>query len=263
MNRVYIYKLRGRRMNRTVERTFAILQMIADRKDGITLQEIANEMGMAKSSAFVIVQTIFELNYITTVENNNKKYCLGIETFSLGMKYVNDMSLVKQCAIYLPPIAEKYNKTAFVAVLNGTKIVYVYKYVAHDAKLASCALGTRKDAYATSLGKAIIAFLPEEERNDLVDKIQFKALTNYTITSKENFMKEIELTRKRGYSLDVRELEDITSCCGAPIFDYNGNVIAAVSLSDICNENLDDEKVAEDLKEVALEISRCLGYFPK
>ena len=250
-------------MNRTVERTFAILRLIADCKEGITLQEIANEMGMAKSSAFVIVQTLLELNYISTVKNNNKKYCLGIETYSLGMKYVNDMSLVEQCAIYIPPIAEKYNKTAFVAVLNGTKIVYVYKYVAHNAKLASCALGTRKDAYATSLGKAIIAFLPEEERSALVDKIEFKALTNFTITSKERFLEEIERTKERGYSLDVRELEDITSCCGAPIFNYNGEVIAAVSLSDIYNENLDDEKVAEDLKNVALQISKCLGYFPK
>ena len=250
-------------MNRTVERTFAILQLIADCKDGITLQEIANEMGMAKSSAFVIVQTLLELNYISTVKNNNKKYCLGIETYSLGMKYVNDMSLIEQCAIYIPPIAERYNKTAFVAVLNGTKVVYVYKYVAHDAKLASCALGTRKDAYATSLGKAIIAFLPEEERNALVDKIEFKALTNFTITSKERFLEEIERTKERGYSLDVRELENITSCCGAPIFNYSGEVIAAVSLSDIYNEDLDDEKVAEDLKEVALQISKCLGYFPK
>ncbi|PNV60515.1 hypothetical protein C0033_18535 [Clostridium sp. chh4-2] len=250
-------------MNRTVERTFAILQLIADCKDGITLQEIANEMGMAKSSAFVIVQTLLELNYISTVTNNNKKYCLGIETYSLGMKYVNDMSLIEQCAIYIPPIAERYNKTAFVAVLNGTKVVYVYKYVAHDAKLASCALGTRKDAYATSLGKAIIAFLPEEERNALVDKIEFKALTNFTITSKERFIEEIERTKERGYSLDARELENITSCCGAPIFNYSGEVIAAVSLSDIYNEDLDDEKVAEDLKEVALQISKCLGYFPK
>ncbi|MBT9780058.1 helix-turn-helix domain-containing protein [Clostridium sp. MCC353] len=250
-------------MNRTVERTFAILQLIADCKEGITLQEIANEMGMAKSSAFVIVQTLLELNYISTVKNNNKKYCLGIETYSLGMKYVNDMSLIEQCGVYIPPIAEKYNKTAFVAVLNGTKIVYVYKYVAQNAKLASCALGTRKDAYATSLGKAIIAFLPEEERTALVDKIEFKALTNYTITSKERFLEEIERTKMRGYSLDVRELEDITSCCGAPIFNYNGEVIAAVSLSDIYNENLDDEKVAEDLKEAALQISRNLGYFQK
>lgn len=250
-------------MNRTVERAFAILQLIADHQEGLTLQEIANEMGIAKSSAFVIVQTLLELNYITTVQNNNKKYCLGIETFSLGMKYVNDMSLVKQCALYLPPIAEKYNKTAFVAVLNGSKVVYVYKYVAQNARLASCAIGTRKDAYATSLGKAMMAFLPKEEQERLVDQIQFKALTEYTITSKELFLEELDRTKARGYSLDVRELENITSCCGAPIFDYSGEVVAAVSLSDMYNEELDDEQVARELKEIAMQISRSLGYLPR
>lgn len=247
-------------MNKTLERSLSILQLIADRKNGITLQEIANEMDMAKSSAFVIVQTLLELNYITTIRDNDKKYCLGIETFSLGMKYVNDMSLVNQCAIYLKPIAEKYNKTAFVAVLNGTKIVYVHKYVAEKAMLASCALGTRKDAYATALGKAILAFLPREEQNRILDATQFKAYTDYTITSKEKLLDELDKTKRRGYSLDVKELENITSCCGAPIFDYHGKVIAAVSLSDIYNENLDDIQVAEELKETAAQISKSLGY---
>lgn len=249
-------------MNKTLERSLSILQLIADRKNGITLQEIANEMDMAKSSAFVIVQTLLELNYITTIRDNDKKYCLGIETFSLGMKYVNDMSLVNQCEVFLKPIAEKYNKTAFVAVLNGTKIVYVYKYVAEKAMLASCALGTRKDAYATALGKAILAFLPREEQNAILDATHFKAYTDYTITSKEKLLDELDKTKRRGYSLDVKELENITSCCGAPIFDYNGGAIAAVSLSDIYNENLDDVVIAEELKETALQISKSLGYLP-
>ena len=155
------------------------------------------------------------------------------------------------------------NKTAFVAVLNGSKIVYVYKYVAQNAKLASCALGTRKDVYATSLGKAILAFLPEEEQKGLLDRLQLQALTQYTITSKEKLVRELEKTKERGYSLDVRELEDITSCCGAPVFDYSGQVVAAVSLSDIYNENLDDNQVAEELKAAAMDISRGLGYLPK
>jgi len=62
--------------------------------------------------------------------------------------------------------------------------------------------------------------------------------------------------------LDQRELEDITSCCGAPVFDYTGRVVAAVSLSDIYDETLDDEQVAKELREVALHISRNLGYHP-
>lgn len=249
-------------MNRTVERTFSILQLIADSKRGITLQEITNEMGMAKSSVFVIVQSLLELNYISTLRDNDKKYCLGIETFSLGMKYVDDMSLIRECSARIQPIAEKYNKTAFVAVLNGTQIVYIHKYVAQNARLASCAIGTRKEAYATSLGKAILAFLPQKEQTEILDQIDFKPLTEFTITSKEQLLEELRKTKERGYSMDLRELEDITSCCGAPVFDYTGKVIAAISLSDIYNENLDNEQVARELKEVAMQISKGLGYIP-
>ena len=94
-------------MNRTVERTLAILKIIANSEHGITLQEIANQMDMAKSSAFAIVHTLLELNYISTVENNDKKYCLGVETFALGMKYANNQSLVQQCVIHLTGLAEQ------------------------------------------------------------------------------------------------------------------------------------------------------------
>ena len=147
-------------MNRTVERTLAILKIIANSEHGITLQEIANQMDMAKSSAFAIVHTLLELNYISTVENNDKKYCLGVETFALGMKYANNQSLVQQCVIHLPGLAEKYNKTAFLGILNGSNVVYLYKYVAENARLATCSIGSSKPAHATALGKALIAFLP-------------------------------------------------------------------------------------------------------
>lgn len=129
-------------MNRTVERTLAILELIANSENGITLQEIAQAMDMAKSSAFVVVHSLLELQYIKTVENNDKKYCLDIRTFSLGMKYVSDLTLIKQCGSYLPALAEKYNKTAFVGVLNGTQVVYLYKYVGRNARLATCAIGS-------------------------------------------------------------------------------------------------------------------------
>lgn len=246
-------------MNKTVERTFAILQLIANSKHGITLQEISNELGIAKSSAFVIVHSLLELNYVKTLENNDKKYCLGVETFSLGMKYTNDLDLVQQCGNYLPALAEKYNKTAFLGILNDCNIVYLYKYVAKNARLATCAIGSSKPAYATALGKAIMAFLPEQEQLHLAEKIQFDELTTQTIRSKEELLHELALTKQRGYSIERQELERLTFCCGAPIFDYKKNVIAAISLADLAIENNNEEQMANDLKAVATEISKIAG----
>lgn len=251
-------------MNQTTARTMAILQLIATHEQGITLQEIANNMGMAKSSASVIVHTLLDLNYIKTVENNEKKYCLSVEAFILGMKYVDKLDFVKECGQYLPELAEKYNRTAFVAVLNDTKVVYVYKYVAQRARLATCSIGASKDAYATALGKAIVAFLPTEEQASLISQMDFRPLTDNTITTPEAFREEMHITSARGYSRERGELEELTICYGAPIYDYSGRVIASISLSDIYHGNdVQADCLIADLLDTASKISRSMGYTPR
>ena len=249
-------------MNRTVERAIRVLQVVSDNADGTTLQQIADALEMPKSSAYVIVQTLLSLNYLSTMKHNDKKYCLGIEVFSLGMKYVNGLDLVKQCALYLNPLAEKRNKTAFVGVLDSDAIVYIHKYVGKNAILASCALGSRKEVHATALGKAILAFLNEKERNRIIDRVSLKSVTEYSITDKKKFLEELALTRRRGYSLDIRESDTVTYCCGAPVFDHTGNIVAAISLSDIFDKNADQTEDALELKAVAVLISKSLGFNP-
>lgn len=247
-------------MNRTVERTLAILKLIANSEHGITLQEIANQMDMAKSSAFVIVHTLLELNYISTVENNDKKYCLGIETFALGMKYANNQNLVQQCVIHLPALAEKYNKTAFLGMLNGSNVVYLYKYVAENARLATCSIGSSKPAHATALGKALIAFLPPQQQRALLDSMEFTSYTDHTISSKEEFMAQLEQIRAQGYATEFAELGHLTACCSVPILDSRGNAVAAISLADMAESNENYVQMADDLKAVAAEISKIIDY---
>ena len=219
-------------MNRTVERTLAILELIANSENGITLQEIAQAMDMAKSSAFVVVHSLLELQYIKTVENNDKKYCLDIRTFSLGMKYVSDLTLIKQCGSYLPALA----------------------------RLATCAIGSSKPVYATSLGKVILAYLPREEQLSIIDKIKFVPSTPYTIVSKDDLLKELDSIRQKGYATENRELGEFTFCYGVPVFDHKGNVIASISLSDIALSDQDASEIVADLKAAASEISKTADY---
>lgn len=235
-----------------------ILQIVSKKNDGTTLQEIADELGIPKSSAYVIVQTLLSENYLTPMRYNDKKYRIGLKLFTLGMRYVDDLNLVEQCIQYLNPLADKWKKTAFVGVLEGTSIVYVHKYVSKEAVLASCALGSRKPAYATALGKAILAYTDEPQLDKIISHIDFSSLTSNTITKEERFREDLALTRKRGYSIDIKEHLQNTVCCGAPLFDFTGHVIAACSLSDV-HEGL-FEQMGEELKQVALTISRSLGY---
>lgn len=250
-------------MNNTIYRTVQILKYIAERKTGTTLQDISNHFDIPKSSAFVIIQSLLELNFIATSPFNDKSYCLGVEAFTLGIKYLNDLDVVNHCIEFVKPLADKYGKTAFVSTLNDTKIVFVGKYIAPNAVLATCALGSRKDVYSTASGKVFLAFISKEERDKIIDKIKFENLTEYTINTRDKLEEELQITRNRGYSLERQEDRNISACCGVPIYDYTGKVILSISLSDVYNPNIDNLQMSLDLKEVASEISKSLGYFEK
>lgn len=245
-------------MNRTVERAMQILQIVSKNNKGTTLQEIADALGIPKSSAYVIVQTLLAQNYLAPMRYNEKKYRIGLKLFTLGMRYVDDLNLVEQCALYLNPLADKYHKTAFVGVLEGNSVVYIHKYVSKDAMLASCALGSRKEVHATALGKAILAFSDDETRDKILESIELNPLTANTITDRTTLLEELHKTRQRGYSTDIKEHLNTTVCCGAPIFDYTGEVIAAISLSDVFVGPI--EEMGEELALVARTISQSLGY---
>ncbi len=157
-------------------------------------------------------------------------------------------------------MADTYGKTAFVSVLNDTKIAFVGKYIAPNAVLATCALGSRKDVYATASGKAFLAFMPKEMCDKIIDKIAFESLTDFTIISKEKLEEELEATRQRGYALERQEDRAVSSCCAVPIYDYTNKVILTISLSDVYNPNIDNEQMGRDLRAVAAKISKNLGY---
>lgn len=248
-------------MNRTVLRSAQMMKFVAKNKDGVTLQNIAEYLDVPKSSAFVILQTLVELNFIVPSRYNEKKYRLGLEAFTLGMQYVNDLDVVSQCSQQLDPLADKYGKTGFVGVLSERSIVYIHKYVADGVRLASCDLGSRKRAHITALGKVIMAHLEKEAIEKLLAKIDFEPVTENSITSREKLEMELADAKTRGYSLDDRENDTMLSCCAAPIFDYTGKVIAAISLSDLYREGEDVEEIALELKTAAEKISTQLGYF--
>jgi len=247
-------------LNRTVERSMEILQLVSKSENGLTLQELSSKLDVPKSSVYVIVQTLLSSGYIIPYRFNDKRYCLGIRLFSLGMKYLEGQNLVGECVHYLNPLAEKFKKTVFAGVLEGDVIVYVHKYIGQGSALNSCALGSRHEVYATALGKAALAFLDEKTQNRIINKLTLNSVTQNTITSKEKLIKDLEITKKRGYAIDLKEHENSTVCCGVPIFDYEGNVLAAISVTDIYNEKEDYDKIAHELVICGKEISKAFGF---
>lgn len=124
-------------MNRTIERAYDMLNIVARSKDGLSLVDIINEMNIPKSSAFDILHSLVSLRMIEPSRFNDKKYVLGINTYSLGIKYSQNKSLIDVCSKYVNELADKLKRTAFVGLLDGTDIIYIYKYMGTGAKLGN------------------------------------------------------------------------------------------------------------------------------
>lgn len=248
-------------MNRTIVRAVKILEILAANPQGTSLIELARALEMPKSSAYEIVQTLLKLKLAETSLYNSKLYVLGSRAFSIGSKYVSSNDIIHLGSHYLREVAAKYNKTGFMGFLDEDEVVYVYKWQSPKAKLAACDLGTRHPVYCTSLGKALLAWLPKERRDEIIANIKFEKKTERTITDPEGLKKELEIVRMRGYSIDNREVENHMACYGAPIFDHMGNVVAAISVSDMYNEEeMKNGQVGLDIRAAADKVSAGLGF---
>lgn len=251
-------------MNNTIRKTYEILEIVADSKErGVSLSEIISATGIPKSTAFDIVKSLCALSLLATSQYNEKRYILGVRVFSLGLKYTHNKSMLETCQKYLIPLANRLEQSTFVAVLDGASIIYIYKYMSEKAVLASCDVGTKHYAYTTALGKSIISFVDEDKLKAILDNTKFDKLTEHTLDSREELLKQIETIRKNGYAVDIKENEVMRICYGAPIFDATGKPIAAISFSDMKKDHMSDEEFGKVVRECALNISHELGYTKK
>ena len=250
-------------MNRTIVRAVKILEILSNNKEGTSLIELSKTLEIPKSSTHEIIQTLLKLKLAETNVYNPKLYVLGSKAFSIGSKYISTNDIIHFGSHHLREVADKYNKTGFIGFLDDDKVVYVYKWQSPQAKLASCDLGTRHPVYCTSLGKALLAYLPKDKSEEIISKTEFVKKTENTIMSPEKLMEELELTRRRGYSVDNREVENHVACYGAPVFDNYGNVVAAISVSDLYNpDEIKNCQVGLDIRAAADKISSRLGFNP-
>jgi DNA-binding IclR family transcriptional regulator len=152
--------------------------------------------------------------------------------------------------------------SVYLVAFDGVQGVYIYAIETPQRSLARTAVGDKLVFHCTSLGKAILACLPDKEVKCIIEKTGMPAFTKMTITDFDQLQNGLEEIRLRGYATDIEEHEEHTYCIGAPIFNERGCVIGACSISEI-----DPEIVSVRLPELsarvlhtAQEISRRMGY---
>lgn len=247
---------------KSAERVLEIFELLKDYPDGLTSNEISRMLDYAGSSTFGLVKTLSERGYLLV--DDNKRYALGAKLIQLGAYASSYLDLNKIAGPILKDLMEKLQETVFMAVLSDEEIVYVAKVDNFRSISTNARLGGRKPIYCTGLGKAFLTFLPEEERDRIINRIQFLPITENTITDREKLYQQIREFKRMGYAVDNEEIEVGLWCASAPVFNNQGRMEAAVSVSGpTARMKSNQQMIVDSLLAATRELSEKMGYIDK
>lgn len=216
----------------SLHRALAIIQEVADQRDGVGLVELSNAVGLHRSTAFHLAKTLVSLGLLRQ-EGGDKRYRVGTRLFSLASGSLDEIEILELATPILARLASQAKASSHIAVRTGVEndVVIIGRCEAPTTIQLIERVGATRPAYATAIGKVLLAALPSEQWETAVEQMDMKAITAKTITSKKQFLKEVDKVHKAGFAFDEGEFDIDVNCLAAPVFDFRGRVIAAIGIS--------------------------------
>jgi IclR family transcriptional regulator, pca regulon regulatory protein len=260
-----IPSLREPRYSQSLERGLAILGCFTPERPILGIADIADSLGMSRSTTHRYVITLVALGYLE--QGASRKYRLGLHVTDLGMSALNSTSLREHAQPYLEELRRRTGYTINVAVLDGPEIVYIARARSHRRAQQridlGLTLGSRLPAHCTAMGKLLMANLPDREWRALMGEMQLERHTPNTITNKRMLQIELDRIREEGLAVNDQELTVGLHSIAAPIRSEAREVVAAVNMaahsSMISLQDLSDQ-LGPHLVATADRISARLGY---
>jgi DNA-binding IclR family transcriptional regulator len=248
----------------TVARAVSVLDQFINSEAELGIAEVARRLKIHKSVAHRLMATLADLSLLAPGEMPGT-YRLGVKALELGLSYLRNSPLDRVSQYHLTQLSEQLPDMAFhVAILDGNQIIYQKSISGPDVRWVSATLGRRQQAYCTSLGKVLLAYLSPPSLENYLATVELKPFTSTTITSPDALRKELDLIRKQEWALDNQESTRGHICVGAPIRDHTGQVIAALSIAGLSEhfQRYGLETLVECVKRTANDISYELGFSP-
>jgi IclR family transcriptional regulator, KDG regulon repressor len=246
----------------TLERTFNILELLSREQRGLNLTEISQSVNLHKSTVYRLLSNLMSRGYI---EKRDSIYKLGLKFVELCSQYLNSLELKTEAEPILRKLSMLTTQTVFLATMREQEVVYIDKVENFNSIRKYSIIGQRRPLYCTSLGKAFLMGISNEEIKNYLREQEIISFTPNTIKDISSLVKNINLSRKRGWTFDDEEYEKNVQCLGAPIYDYRDNIIAAVSTVWNVNQakDFDIEEIAGYVVSAAQDISKHMGYSQK
>ena len=212
----------------SLEKGFRILELLADHED-LSVTEVADKMGMHRTGSHRFLATMREIGYVE--KNGNGRYRLTFKISELSAKLRDRFEIRRVAQPYMQRLSSAYRETINLGYWTGKEVIHLDKIDSLELLRIDLPIGASAPAYCTALGKAILAFLPEEKLGEYLRSTMLRRHGPNTIISREELVEELERVRKRGYAVDNEEMAKGLRCVGSPVFDHLGNPVWALSVS--------------------------------
>jgi IclR family transcriptional regulator, pca regulon regulatory protein len=246
----------------TLERGLTVLRAFDQQHPEMQLSEVAAKTGLSPAVARRCLNTLVQLDYVA---QHGRKFLLRPEVLVFGSAYLASMNIEQVAGTPLQAVRDETGDSASMAVLSGQDVLYLVHVSTNRRFRLGAGVGTRFPVYATSMGKVLLAFAGESEIDAYLEAADLARLTEKTITSQRELATHLRAARENGFASTEDELDYGIVSVAVPVFDTDGNVVAAINCSTSTTRVSRDELVRTRLpllQRAAQEIEDSLRRWP-
>lgn len=213
---------------RSLDRGLAVIRAFSAEAPVLTLSDVARATGLTRAAARRFLLTLEALGYVGSEEH---RFRLRAKVLELGYAYLSSLTFEEVALEHMREVAEAVHESCSASVLDGTDIVYIARVPAKRIMSISLSVGTRLPAYCTSMGRVLLAALPETALDSYFRSVDLEPHTSRTVTDEDRLRHILEGVRKQGWAMVDQELEDGVRSLAVPIRDSGGTVVAAMNIA--------------------------------
>lgn len=241
---------------------FDVLSCLIDKgakQEPVAFASIVKELPFSRTTIHRILYSLEKLGYVERAEAP-AHYSLAAKFFELTSQAVHLKHLQSSCRSIMNDLMVRHMENVNLGVLQNGQVIHIDVIQSPNALRVAAIVGERNPIHCTALGKVILAFLPESAAEDLLNKCLLIKKTPKTITQRYHLRAHLALVREHGIAIDSEENLTGVTCVAAPIFDHDGRVIAALSVSGpTLRMKLRLAAIKEDVRAAALSATRIIA----
>lgn len=250
----------------SVDRALRIIEFLAEHPTGAGITEISKSLGLSKGTVHRLISTLKERDFAYQ-SSNTELYRLSYKILYLYNCISNNIDMFKVSRPIIRKFADKVDATVHLATLDEKRsnIVYIDRIEPMNSQkpfVMSSRVGKKAPCYCTAAGKMLLSQYSDDEIRDIMKGEEYKTYTDKTIKNIDEFLEEIHKVRKQGYALDENEYDHGIICISIPIYNSNGKIDFAMSVTDLILYTKVEELInlKDQLDEVSRKVSNAINY---